>query len=97
MKTYDFDKIINRRSTGAYKTDKLKDVFGKEDLIPLWVADMDFETPDFIVDALKKRLEHPVFGYTVEPEDYRPAIIDWVHDLHGWKIEKEWISSYPVS
>ena len=95
MKTYDFDKIINRRGTGAYKTDKLKDVFGKEDLIPLWVADMDFETPDFIVDALKKRLEHPVFGYTVEPEDYRPAIIDWVHDLHGWKIEKEWISYIP--
>lgn len=95
MKTYDFDKIIDRRGTGAYKTDKLKDVFGKEDLIPLWVADMDFETPDFIVDALKKRLEHPVFGYTVEPEDYRPAIIEWVHDLHGWKIEKEWISYIP--
>lgn len=95
MKTYDFDKIIDRRGTGAFKTDKLKDVFGKEDLIPLWVADMDFETPDFIVDALKKRLGHPVFGYTVEPEDYRPSIIDWVYGLHGWKIESEWISYIP--
>ena len=92
MKTYDFDKIIERRGTGAIKTDALGKVFGKEDLVPLWVADMDFETPDFIVNALKERLEHPVFGYTAEPEDYRPAIIDWVAGLHGWEIRKEWIS-----
>lgn len=95
MKTYDFDKIVERRGTGAIKTDALKKVFGKEDLIPMWVADMDFETPDFIVDALKERLEHPVFGYTAEPEDYRPAIIDWVRGLHGWEIRKEWISYIP--
>ena len=95
MKTYDFDKIIERRGTGAIKTDALKKVFGKEDLVPLWVADMDFETPDFIVNALKERLEHPVFGYTAEPEDYRPAIIDWVAGLHGWDIRKEWISYIP--
>lgn len=95
MKTYDFDRIIERRGTGAIKTDALKKVFGKEDLVPLWVADMDFETPDFIVNALKERLEHPVFGYTAEPEDYRPAIIDWVAGLHGWEIRKEWISYIP--
>ena len=95
MKTYDFDKIVERRGTGAIKTDALKKVFGKEDLIPMWVADMDFETPDFIVDALKERLEHPVFGYTAEPADYRPAIIDWVREIHGWEIRKEWISYIP--
>lgn len=95
MKAYDFDRIIERRGTGAIKTDALKKVFGKEDLVPLWVADMDFETPDFIVNALKERLEHPVFGYTAEPEDYRPAIIDWVAGLHGWEIRKEWISYIP--
>lgn len=95
MKIYDFDKIVERRGTGAIKTDALKKVFGKEDLIPMWVADMDFETPDFIVDALKERLEHPVFGYTAEPEDYRPAIIDWVRKIHGWEIRKEWISYIP--
>ncbi len=95
MKTYDFDKIIERRGTGAIKTDALGKVFGKEDLVPLWVADMDFETPDFIVNALRERLEHPVFGYTAEPEDYRPAIIDWVAGLHGWEIRKEWISYIP--
>jgi len=95
MKTYDFDRIIERRGTGAIKTDGLKKVFGKEDLVPLWVADMDFETPDFITDALKERLGHPVFGYTAEPEDYRPSIIDWVAKLHGWEIRKEWLSYNP--
>lgn len=95
MKTYDFDKIIERRGTGAVKTDILKTVFGKEDLLALWVADMDFETPDFITDALKERMEHPVFGYTIEPEDYRPAICDWIAELHGWEIRKEWLCYIP--
>lgn len=95
MKTYDFDKIIERRGTGAVKTDILKTVFGKEDLLALWVADMDFETPDFITDALKERMEHPVFGYTIEPEDYRPAICDWIAELHDWEIRKEWLCYIP--
>lgn len=95
MKQYDFDKIIDRRGTGAVKTDILKSVFGKEDLQALWVADMDFETPDFIIDALKERMEHPVFGYTIEPEDYRPAICDWIAELHGWEIRKEWLCYIP--
>ena len=95
MKTYDFDKIISRSGSGAIKTDSVAKVFGKEGLIPMWVADMDFETPDFIVDALKKRIEHPIFGYTAEPEDFRPSIADWIHGHHGWKIENEWISSIP--
>ncbi len=92
---YNFDKQIDRRGSGAFKTDALKNVFGKEDLIPLWVADMDFETPDFIVDALRKRMEHPVFGYTVLPEDYWPTVAKWIHDHHGWKVEYEWMSFIP--
>lgn len=95
MKRYDFDKTIERKGTGAIKTDILKKVFGKEDLIPMWVADMDFETPDFIVDAVKERLEHPVFGYTAEPEDFRESIADWVESHHGWRIEKEWLCYIP--
>lgn len=95
MKRYDFDKIIERKGTGAIKTDILKNVFGKEDLIPLWVADMDFETPDFIVDAIKERLKHPVFGYTAEPEDFRPAVCDWIESHHDWKVEKEWLCYIP--
>ena len=95
MKRYDFDKIIDRRGTGAFKTDRLKAFFGKEDLHALWVADMDFETPDFIIDALKERMEHPVFGYTVEPEDYRPSICDWIASHHGWEVRKEWLCYIP--
>ena len=95
MKTYDFDKVIDRSGSGAIKTDSVAKVFGKEGLIPMWVADMDFETPDFIVDALRKRIEHPIFGYTAEPEDFRPAIADWIQDHHGWQIEKEWITYIP--
>ena len=74
MKIYDFDKVVERRGSGAIKTDALGKVFGKEDLIPMWVADMDFETPDFIIDALNERMQHPILGYMAEPEDYRPAI-----------------------
>ena len=58
MKHYDFDEIIERRGTNCVKYDELKDYFGNDNLVPLWVADMDFRTPDFIVDALKKRCEH---------------------------------------
>ena len=95
MKRFDFDKIIDRSGSGAIKSDAVEKVFGKPGLTPMWVADMDFETPEFIIDAIKKRMEHPVFGYTVEPEDFRPAIIDWIKDHHDWKIEKEWISYIP--
>ena len=95
MKRFDFDRIIDRSGSGAIKTDAVEKVFGKPGLTPMWVADMDFETPEFIIDALKKRMEHPVFGYTAEPEDFRPAIIDWIKDHHDWKTEKEWISYIP--
>mgnify|MGYP002616081762 CR=1 FL=1 len=95
MGTYDFDKIIERRGTGALKTNVLEGRYGNADLLPLWVADMDFETPQFITDALRERLEHSLFGYTVEPEDYRPAIIDWLAEHHGWKVEREWLSYIP--
>ena len=95
MKRYDFDKVIDRRGTGAVKTDALSKVYGKDSLIPLWVADMDFETPDFIVDALKERLEHPIFGYTVIPEDYWQTVQKWMADHHGWKTECEWMTFIP--
>lgn len=95
MKQYNFDKIVDRRGTGAYKTDKLQEVYGRDDLLPLWVADMDFETPDFIIEALKDRLEHPVFGYTVEPKEFFPTIREWVYDHHQWEIEEGWITFIP--
>lgn len=95
MKRHDFDKIVDRRGTGAIKTDVLKERYGRDDLIPLWVADMEFETPDFITDALKERMEHSVFGYTMLPEDYWPTVQKWVQDHHQWKVEKEWLTYIP--
>lgn len=95
MKQYEFDKTVDRSGSGAIKVDAVKKVFGKDGLTPMWVADMDFETPEFIVDAMKQRLDHPVFGYTAEPEDFRPAIMDWIREHHGWKVESGWISYIP--
>lgn len=95
MKTYNFDEIIDRSGSGDLKHEALLPRWGRNDLLPLWVADMDFATPDFVVDALKTRLSHPIFGYTIEPADYRPTIIDWNESHHGWKIKPEWISFIP--
>lgn len=95
MKTYNFDEIIDRSRSGDLKHEALLPRWGRNDLLPLWVADMDFATPDFVVDALKARLSHPIFGYTIEPADYRPTIIDWNESHHGWKIKPEWISFIP--
>ena len=92
---YDFDRVIERKGSGAVKFDALGKVFGKEDLMPLWVADMDFETPHFVTDALRERLDHSVFGYTVEPEDYWPTVRRWIADHHGWEVECEWMTYIP--
>lgn len=95
MKHYDFDTIIDRRGSGALKCDALAERYGRDDLLPMWVADMDFATPDFIIDALRQRLDHPVLGYTLEPADYRPAIIDWLRSLHGVDVKPEWLTYIP--
>ncbi len=95
MKQYNFDEIIERHGTNCVKFDRLKEAFGDENLIPLWVADMDFRTPDFIIDALKKRCEHEIFGYTFGSEQYYESIINWVRYKHNWTIQQKWISYIP--
>lgn len=95
MGKYDFDKVIERRGTGAIKTDVLQERYGDANLTPLWVADMDFETPSFVTEALRQRLEHPIFGYTTEPEDYWPTVIRWIADHHNWNVEREWLTYIP--
>ncbi|MDR2775236.1 MAG: PatB family C-S lyase [Tannerella sp.] len=95
MKIYDFDEIIDRKGTDCIKYDLLAERFGDGDLLPLWVADMDFRTPDFIIDALRKRCQHAVFGYTRPPEDYYRSIVAWNSELHGWDIRREWLSFIP--
>lgn len=95
MKHYNFDEIIERRGTDSIKYDQLEERFGNADLLPLWVADMDFRTPDFIVEAIRKRCEHELFGYTYASDAYYESIINWVHYKYNWKIRKEWISYIP--
>ena len=96
MKHYNFDEIIDRKGTSCVKYDGLKNAYqGKENLIPLWVADMDFAPPDFIVEALKKRCEHPVFGYTFDDDEYYESIQTWLDYKYHWKTEREWISYIP--
>ncbi len=92
---YDFDTIIERRGSGDFMHEALKPRWGRDDLQPLWVADMDFAVCPAILDALRHRLEHPILGYTVEPEDYFPAIHDWVLSHHQWDIKREWLSFIP--
>ena len=86
---YDFDEIIDRRGTGTEKYAELELMFGTndEEILPLWVADMDFRTPDFVRDAIRKRLEHPILSYTVIPDNYFPTISAWLERLHGWKVD----------
>ena len=92
---YNFDELIDRRNTGAVKTDLCKKMFGTNDLIPLWVADMDFRTPDFIIDAINNRCKHPILGYTVPDEEYFNSIIRWIDARHGWKLERNWLGFLP--
>jgi len=90
-----FDKIIERENTNCVKYDLRKQIFGTTDLTPMWVADMDFETPDVIIEAIKKRLEHPVLGYSFRPQSFYKSIIDWLNIRHQWNVKKEWISFSP--
>ncbi len=96
MKTkYDFDQVIDRSNTNSVKTDALERVFGSKDVIPLWVADMDFLSPPEITQGLKKRLEHGIFGYTEPNERYFTSIINWLEKKHRWSVSKEAISFVP--
>ena len=85
---YNFDEVIERRGSSCLKYDALEERYGRADLIPLWVADMDFKTPDFIVEALRRRLDHPIFGYTMKG-DYFSVLASWVEKLHGWSVKPE--------
>lgn len=84
---YDFDKIIERRGSGCYKYDCLDD----KDVMPLWIADMDFQAAPAIQAAIKKRAEHGIFGYTKVGDEYYDAVINWFKRRHGWTIDREWI------
>lgn len=95
MRTYNFDELIDRTNTNSIKYDARVAFFGKEDLLPLWVADMDFRTPDFIVEAVQKRAGQDIYGYTFRGEGYIQSIVKWLQRRHNWTIKPEWISFSP--
>lgn len=84
---YDFDTVVPRRGTNSYKWDSMP----REDILPMWVADMDFRTAPAVTDAIRKRAGHGIFGYTRVPDSYYEAVTNWFERRHGWKINPEWV------
>lgn len=91
----DFDRIINRIGTDSIKWDGRERVFGKADVIPLWVADMDFETPDFIRKRIARRLEHPILGYTYRGDGFAGSFTGWVKRRLNWTVDPTWVTFMP--
>lgn len=92
---YDFDRITDRRGTNSVKWDRLGPLFGGQDVLPMWVADMDFPCPEPVIEALRRRLEHPVLGYGFAPDSLYQVIIDRMRRWYGWTVEKDWIVFTP--
>lgn len=94
---YNFDEIIDRTNYHSVKWDELKTNFGDipEDVLPMWIADMEFRSPQPVIEAIKKANEHGIYGYTSRPLSYYQAIIDWMEKRHNWKIKKDWIAYSP--
>lgn len=92
---YEFNKIIDRRSSDCLKYGVLQARWGRTDLLPLWVADMDFRTPDFIIDALHKRLEHEILGYTASHTEWKPSIINWLKTWHNYEVKEHELTFIP--
>ncbi len=92
---YDFDKIIDRRNSNSAKWDNVEHLFGSKDVLPMWVADMDFDAPAPVIEALQKRAGEGIYGYLKRPDSYYDAVIDWVKRRHGWNIDREWITFSP--
>ncbi|HOP13312.1 MAG TPA: PatB family C-S lyase [Lentimicrobium sp.] len=92
---YNFDEIIERGNTACVKYDLRKFFFGNNEVIPMWVADMDFRTPDFVMDAIRKRAAHEVLGYSIRTDSYFDALTAWIQRRHHWRTEREWIAFSP--
>jgi cystathionine beta-lyase len=93
--TWNFDETSSREGTNCIKYDLREETFGVKDVIPMWVADMDFNTPDFVINSLRNRLNHEICGYSYRPAEYYSSIIEWLKNRHKWTIEREWISFSP--
>ncbi len=92
---WDWDRVIPREGTASVKYDARAGYFGTPDVMPLWIADMDFAAPEAVRRALLERAAHPVYGYSFFPESLYTALIDWLQQRHGWAVEREWIVMAP--
>jgi cystathionine beta-lyase len=88
---YNFDEIVDRKPTESVKWNGVKKLYGRDDVIPMWVADMDFKSPPDVIEALKKRAEHGIFGYPMLDDYYFDPFINWIETRHGSEVKKEWI------
>jgi cystathionine beta-lyase len=90
-----FDQIVDRRNTQCVKWDGATEVFGKEDLLPMWVADMDFCPPQAVVEAVKARAAHGIYGYEIKPASLHEAVLNWLKTRHNWVVDPSWLSYSP--
>lgn len=86
---YDFDRVLDRSNTHSYKWDQAEKLFGNKDILPLWVADMDFESPPAVKETLVRRAEHGIYGYCVPSSSYIESIVGWFRRRHDWEISKD--------
>ncbi len=91
---YDFDSYVERKHTNSVKWDGMKEFFGTDDALPMWVADMDFQSPQPVVEAIQKRAVHGVYGYTFNEELYS-AFSKWLEKRHNWRVKREWLRTIP--
>lgn len=87
----EFAEVIDRTGTNSLKWDRREEVFGREDVLPMWVADSDWKTAQPVIDALVDRAKHGIFGYTKPGEKIDKLVVDWIRERHGWAIDPEWI------
>jgi len=90
-----FDQVVDRRNTGCIKWDGVLEAFGREDLLPMWVADMDFRTPPAVIQAVSERAAHGVYGYERRPASFAEAVLNWYKARQNWEIEPEWLLHTP--
>ncbi|NMB08937.1 MAG: pyridoxal phosphate-dependent aminotransferase [Tissierellia bacterium] len=92
---YNFDELVDRRNSDSVKWRELEEFQGEKDVLPMWVADMDFKSSDEIIEALKTRVEHGIFGYPYIDDSFYESIINWIKNRYNWEIKKEWILFTP--
>src|SRR5690625_1397834 len=91
----DFQTVYNRHNTHSLKWDHVQTIFGTDDILPMWVADMDFKAPKEVNQALKERAEHGIYGYTIINDDIKNEVVNWNKYKHNWTINREWLTFSP--